>query len=165
MPIRLLPARLLMPGAVLLLAGGCDSQSLAPESASALAGGQAYASSAPVEAPLLVAFDDINACTGETITLTYTGTARVQTVGDHSLLHVDGSVTTSDGWFGTFVWTFINQGDQVAHVNAHDMEITDGSRQRMIFPLGLEQHVTIDGALVVDFFRFSKDRVRCVGPS
>ena len=164
MPSKLLLTRLWLSGALTLLAWGCGSQSLATESTPAAGGNQAFANSAPLEVPLQVDIVDINACTGETITLTYTGTALVQTVGDHSLLHVNGSVTTSDGWVGTFVWTFINQGDQVAHVNAHDMEISGPGGQRMIFPLGLEQHVTIDGTLVVDLVHFSKDRVRCVGP-
>jgi hypothetical protein len=122
------------------------------------------AAPSPAYVPLFVVIDDINPCTGLPVTLTYEGTARVQEFGDHFVLHVNGSVETTDGFSGSFSWTLIFQGDRIAHVSAHDMEISDATGQIMIFPIGLEQHVTADGELVVDLFHFSKDRVRCVGP-
>jgi hypothetical protein len=137
---------------------GCDPAGPAAPLAAPLG------ASAPVDVPLLEVIEDINACTGEQITLTYSATARVQDFGDHFVLQARGTVATSDGWSGTFTWSFVFQDDHIAHIAAHDMEITDGSHQRMIFPLGLEQHVSsTDGELIVDFVHFSKDRVRCVG--
>jgi hypothetical protein len=120
-------------------------------------------SRAPIDAPLLVTIDDVNACTNEPITLTYSGMANLQEFGGHFLLHVNGVVTTTDGYTGIFNWTFIGYADQVSHVSAHDMEVSDATGQRILFPLGLEQHVTIDGELVVDFFHFANGRVRCLG--
>ena len=122
------------------------------------------AAQSPTEVPLLVVIDDVNPCTGLPVTLTYDGTARVQEFVNHFVLHVNGTVETTDGFSGSFNWTLVFQADQVAHVSAHDMEVSDATGQIMIFPIGLEQHVTVNGELVVDLFHFSKDRVRCVGP-
>ncbi len=92
-----------------------------------------------------------------------TGTAQVQAFGDHFLLHVLGSVTTTDGFSGSFNWTFVFEGDRVAQIRAHDMEVSDATGQRMIFAVGVEHTTTVDGTPVVSFMHFSKERVRCVG--
>jgi len=136
---------------------GCDSRvPTAPIAAPS-------ASNAPVEAPILVEIQDINPCTGEDILLTYAGTGTLQEFGDHSVLHVLGTVTTSDGWAGSFNWTFIFQVGQVGHIAAHDVELTDGSHQRMLFAVGVEHVTGVNGEEIVTFVHFSKDRVRCVG--
>jgi hypothetical protein len=147
-----------------LLAVGCDAP--APMTSESQASGPSLAAArAPVEVPLQQSYDDINPCTGLQMTLYYTGTARVQDFGDHSLFHVNGTVTTSDGWTGKFTWTFTFLNDQVAHVTAHDMELNSATGQREIFPVGLEVHIAVDGRPVVDLVHFSKDRTRCVGPA
>ena len=127
------------------------------------AGGRPTFSRAPVESPLLVLIDDVNACNGLPITLTYAGTAQVQEFDGHSLLHVNGTVTTTDGYTGTFNWTFIFEGDQVGHITAHDMEVSDESGQRILFAVGLDHVTAVDGQIVVSFSHFSHDRIRCLG--
>jgi hypothetical protein len=126
-------------------------------------GGAPAFSRAPVESPLLVLIDDVNACNGLPITLTYAGTAQLQEFDGHSLLHVNGTVTTSDGYTGTFNWTFIFEGDLVGHVVAHDMEVSDLSGQRILFAVGLDHVTAVDGQIVVTFSHFSHERIRCLG--
>jgi hypothetical protein len=144
---------------------GCESGlQTSPTSAGSLAAPvTAAAARAPVGEPLLIEIDDVNACNGLPITLTYAGTALVQEFGDHSLLHVNGTVTTTDGFTGTFNWAFVFQDDQVAHISAHDMEVSDASGQRIIFAVGVEHTTSVDGTTVVSFVHFSHDRIRCIG--
>lgn len=117
----------------------------------------------PIDVPIFAQFDDVNPCTGEPITLTYNGTGQLQEFGDHSVLHVIGSVVTTDGYTGSFNWTIVFQGDRVAHVRAHDMEVNDATGQRVIFAVGVEHTTSVDGEPVVSFVHFSKDRIRCIG--
>lgn len=126
-------------------------------------GGRLAFSRAPVESPLLVLIDDVNACTGLPITLTYAGTAQVQEFDGHSLLHVNGIVTTSDGYTGTFHWTILFERDQVGHVTAHDIEVSDASGQRILFAVGVDHVTAVDGQIVVTFSHFSHERIRCLG--
>lgn len=149
-----------------VLAIGCEATSpTAPSAGKPAAMTPALdAAQSPADVPLLVVIDDINPCTGLPVTLTYEGTASIQEFGNHFVLHVNGTVETTDGFSGIFNWTILSQSDHVVHVSAHDMEMSDATGQIMIFPIGLEQHVTVDGELVVDLVHFSKDRVRCVGP-
>jgi len=128
-----------------------------------LAATGAALSRAPIESPLLAVIDDVNACNGLPITLTYSGTAQLQEFGDHSLLHINGTVTTTDGFTGTFTWTFVFQGDQVGHITAHDMEVSDVSGQRILFAVGLEHVTVVNGEIVVSLVHFSHDRIRCLG--
>lgn len=141
----------------LALAQGCESSVPTAPTAAPLA------SNAPVDVPVFAEFQDINPCTGEDILLTYSGTGTLHEFGDHSVLHVRGTVTTSDGWAGSFNWTFVFQVGQVGHFAQHDVELSDGSHQRVIFAVGITHVTGVNGEVIVTFEHFSKDRVRCVG--
>ena len=159
---RLAIVACLTGASVVLAVAGCD----APNPMSSTPSGvvlTANATRAPVESPFSTVIDDFNACTGLPISLTFTGTAWVQEFNDHFLMRVRGEVTTNDGFVGTFNWTFVEYGDQVGIVRAHDMELSDATGQRMIFPVGLEHVTNVNGEIVVSFVHFSKDVVRCVG--
>jgi hypothetical protein len=119
--------------------------------------------SAPVEVAIFEQFEDFNPCTGASTTLTYSGTAKIRDFDDHFMLHVLGTVVTTDGYSGSFNWTFVFHGDRVGVIRAHDMELSDATGQRMIFPVGVEHVTSVDGEPIVSFSHFSKDRVRCVG--
>ena len=147
---------------VILAVAGCD----VPNPMSSAPTGvvlAANATRAPVESPFSTVIDDFNACTGLPASFTFSGIARIQEFNDHFLMRVMGEVTTNDGFAGTFNWTFVEHGDQVGIVRAHDMELSDATGQRMIFPVGLEHVTNVNGETVVSFVRFSKDAVRCVG--
>ena len=158
---RLVVAGQLTSAAVVLALSGCDAPDPMSPTANVLLA--ASASRAPVESPFVTVIDDFNPCTGRPISLTFSGTAMIQAFADHFLMRVKGEVTTSDGFTGTFNWTFVEYGDQVGIVRAHDMELSDATGQRMIFPVGLEHETNVHGETVVSFVRFSKDAVRCVG--
>ena len=117
----------------------------------------------PIVVPLFDEITDVNPCTGETITLTFTGTAFVQEFDDHSLLVASGTVVTSDGFSGSFEWLFVFQGDRVTHLRFHDMEVSDETGQRVMFGVGLVHETSVNGKTVVAFNHFSG--LRCVGES
>lgn len=119
------------------------------------------AAAKPIEVPLFEELDDINPCTGETITLTFAGTAFIREFDDHFLLVARGTVVTSDGFSGSFNRQLVFHGDRVATLRFHDMEITDETGQRIIFGVGLVHETTVDGETVVSFVHFSG--LRCVG--
>jgi hypothetical protein len=115
----------------------------------------------PTSQPLFEQFDDVNPCTDEIITLTFTGTAFVQSSGDHFILRASGTVTTSDGFEGSFNRNFVVIGDRVETLRFHDMELSDGTGQRVIAAVGLVHVTRVDGVPVVDLVKFPN--LRCVG--
>ena len=118
---------------------------------------------APIFVPILDVFDDINPCTDAVITLTFAGTARIQEFDDYFIFVGKGTVETSDGYSGRFNRQFVFQGDQVAVLRFHDMEVSDETGQRVIFGVGLLVEVSVHGQLVVSFGPHTSG-LRCVGP-
>jgi hypothetical protein len=106
-------------------------------------------SNAPVESPLHVQFNDINFCGGQIVTYTMDGTVWVQEFGDHYLLVGRGTVTTSDGFTGTFNRTFVFQGDRVTVLRFHDMEVNSATGQRQVFSMGMYLTIKPDGQVAV----------------
>ena len=141
-------ARGTLVGAMALLA--CSDDSTAPH----IAPQTVVTSHAPVEVPLNVQFNDINFCTGQIVTYTMTGTARVQQQGDRYLLVARGTVVTSDGFAGTFNRTFIIKGDQVTHLRFHDMETSSATGQRQVFSVGMYHLTAVNGEPIVEFEQF-----------
>lgn len=127
-----------------------------------LSGAPSYAvASPPTSEPLFEQFDDVNPCTDEIVTLTFTGTAFVRSSGDHFTLRASGTVTTSDGFEGTFNRNFVVIGDRVETLRFHDMEISNASGQRIVFAVGLLHVTRVDGVPVVDLLQITSPR--CVG--
>jgi len=132
---------------------GCESSPTHPASVVSTV-------NAPVEEPFTEVFTDVNPCTGNVITYTLAGTARVRRSGDDiSFLVAKGTVVTSDGFSGNFNRQFIIN-DRVTHLRFHDMEVSNQTGQRIIFGVGL-LHETKANSL--SFVHFSG--ARCVGPS
>ena len=128
--------------------------------ATALASTSAAVAAAPVESPFLLVFTDVNPCTGETATFRFEGTSRLHVVGEHRVVHIAGTVTTSDGWTGKFNRQLVFHGTEVSTRRFFDMEVgPDGQRQFFTSVL----HVTfVDGELVT---QVANPKLRCVGPS
>ena len=137
----------------------CESTTLSPQQPSA----PLYANTghAPIEVPLLEQFDDLNPCTGQVVTFTFTGVARIQQFDDHFVLVARGSVATSDGFSGSFNRQFVFQGDRVTHLRFHDMEVRHATGQRIRFGVGMFHETSVQGQPVVSFTHFSG--ARCVG--
>jgi hypothetical protein len=117
----------------------------------------------PAEVPLFEEFQDINPCTGQVITYTFTGSARIQESAGHFILVAKGSVTTSDGFGGSFNRQFVIIDDRVTHLRFHDMEVNSATGERIIFGVGLFHETSARGEPVVSFEHFSG--VRCAGTS
>lgn len=120
----------------------------------------ATAAAMPVEAPFLLVFEDVNPCTGKTETFRFEGTSRTHLVGEHRIVHIDGTVTTSDGWTGKFNRQLVFHGTDVSTRRFFDVEVGPEG-QRQLFTQVI--HVTIvDGVLVT---RINNLKIRCIGPS
>lgn len=105
----------------------------------------------PIEVPLYEQFDDFNYCDNmNPITYTMEGTARIQTIGDRTVLNGKGTVTTSDGFVGPFNRTFLFKGDDILLMRFHDTELNSATGQRMVFSMGMYLVVTPDGKVAVD---------------
>lgn len=109
------------------------------------------------EEPFHLFFYDLNPCTGLTESFSFDGTSRIQSVGDLTVVHISGTVTTSDGWQGVFNRQFVLKDDQVFTARFFDMEV-GANHGRQLFTGNI--HVTVvDGKTVVSFVRTS---LRCV---
>lgn len=108
--------------------------------------------------PFHLEFLDVNGCTGAPQYFFFDGTRRVQSFGDHRVVHIAGTVTTDDGWVGKFNRQLVFHGDQVETVRVMDMEVGP-EHQRQIFRANF--HFTeIDGRVVSEVSNIS---LKCVG--
>ena len=115
----------------------------------------------PASQPLFEQVEDVNPCTDEIITLTFAGSAVTRSSGDHFTLRASGTVTTSDGYEGSFNRNFVVIGDRVETLRFHDMEISDASGQRIVFAVGLVHVTRVNDVPVVDLVKLNGPR--CVG--
>ena len=67
----------------------------------------------PVEEPILDVFTDINPCTGEEMTVTFVGTALVHEHGEREIATAHRTITTSDGFEGRGMDSFVDNGQVV----------------------------------------------------
>ena len=121
----------------------------------------AGAQNGPVETPFTEDFDDLNPCTGEMVTYTFTGVARVIERQENSILVARGTVVTSDGFSGSFNRQQVFIGERVVHMRFHDMEVSHETGERIMFGVGMIHETMVDGDTVVSFLQFSG--LRCVG--
>lgn len=141
----------------------CESAPLAPATESpdfALSAGAA-AAAAKMQVPVFQEITDVNPCTGELVTITYTGTGDVRGGGDNLIVQSRGTVATSDGYTGTFDWTFVFVEERVTHFRFHDAEVSNETGQKVVFSVGLNHTTWKDGEAVVSFTHASGPR--CVG--
>lgn len=119
-------------------------------------------SAAPASTPFFEEIQDVNPCTGQVITYTFTGTARIRDTGTASLLVASGTVATSDGFSGQFNRQYVIN-EHVTHLRFHDMEVSNATGQRIMFGVGIFHETTADGSVIVSFNQFSG--LTCLGPS
>ena len=161
---RLVQGRKALAAVVILAALGCDGpppsapapNAAAPIFAAIPAGGP------HVEVPIWDQVVDLNPCTGEVVTTTFAGTAQLQQVGDKAVYQIRGTATTSDGYVGTFNWTWVLIGDRVAHFRLFDTEISNDTGQRITFAAAVNHMTSVAGQPVVQFLHLAD--LRCVGP-
>ena len=149
---------------LVLAAAACEATAplSPPVDAPALsANANAASRAARTEVPVFDEITDVNPCTGESVTITYTGTGQVHGGGDNVILQARGNVATSDGYTGTFNWTFVFIDGRVTHFRTHDTEVSNESGQRILFAVGLDHTTWRDGEAVVSFSHSSGPS--CVG--
>lgn len=153
------------PAALAILAlalSACESAPLGPATEPpALAMSAAAGAATKMEVPVFQEITDTNPCTGEVVTITYSGTGTVRGGGDNLIVQSRGNVTTSDGYAGTFNWTFVFIPEHVTHFRSHDAAVSNETGQRVIFPVGLDHITWKDGEAVVEFTHSSGPR--CIG--
>jgi hypothetical protein len=150
--------------AALALLSACDRSPLAPEGKAAVSLGWQRPDASPAAANEVPVFDqivDTNPCTGEPVTITYMGTGTVHGASGNVIVQSRGDVVTSDGYTGTFNWTFVFNRGQAVHLRTHDAEVSDASGRRVIFPIGLT-HTTWRGDQPVVHVEHTEG-ARCVG--
>ena len=108
-------------------------------------------------APFLLEFNDFNGCTGALEHFVFSGTQRLQSFGDHSVLHISGTVTTSDGWIGKFNRQLVNQGTELTW-RFLDMEVGP-ENQRQLFR-GVLHGTLVNGEIV---WSVNNQTLNCVG--
>jgi hypothetical protein len=101
-------------------------------------------------------FTDVNPCTGETMTVTFVGTAFVHEHGSRIVVRAERTITTSDGFVGHGTDTFVDNG-QVLVSRLDDM-LANGSGDRF----------RAQGVFVLDLstetVRVERGGLTCLGP-
>jgi hypothetical protein len=153
---RVFPFLLITPFAI-AACNGDSSVSPAVPGAGFTAVAGSVSSQAPTTTPFHLEFDDFNGCTGELAHFVFDGTARLESFADHSVLHVDGTVTTDDGWVGKFNRQLVGQGTELTW-RFMDMEVGP-TGQRQLFTTNLHGTI-VDGEIV---WTVRNPSLRCVG--
>ena len=79
-------------------------------SVAALAFAAPAAANPPVQEPVNDVFPDINPCTGDPMTVTFTGTFYIHEHGDRAVVRAQRTITTSDGFVGHGTDNFVDNG-------------------------------------------------------
>jgi hypothetical protein len=115
------------------------------------------AANPPVEEPILDVFTDINPCSGQEMTVTFVGSVLVHEHGERVIAIAQRTITTSDGFQGKGVDSFVDNG-QVLRATLTDIltNETTGQRFRAHFEFVLD--------LATDTVRVDRGELTCLGP-
>ena len=115
------------------------------------------AANRPVEEPIHFVFSDINPCTGEEVTVTFVGSALVHEHGDRLIATLHRTVTTSDGFKGHGVDSFVDNG-RVLRATLTDILTNKATGQRF------RAHTQFVLDLATDSVRVARGELICLGP-
>ena len=111
----------------------------------------------PQEFPILDVFPDVNPCTGNPMTVTFTGTFYVHEHGSREVVRGERTITTSDGFVGHGTDSFVDNG-QVLMFRQTDIMTNASTGQRFrargVFVLDLS----------TDTVRIERFELTCLGP-
>jgi len=123
----------------------------------ALAFAAPAAANAPEQFPIFDQFLDVNPCSGEEMTVTFTGTFYVHEHGSRLVVRGDRTITTSDGFVGHGTDTFVDNG-QVMVFRQSDVMMNASSGDKF----------TAQGLFVLDIstdtVRFESFELTCLTP-
>jgi hypothetical protein len=122
----------------------------------ALAFAAPAAADAPTEFPILDVFEDVNPCTGDVMTVTFTGTFFVHEHDSRVVVRGERTITTSDGFVGHGTDSFVDNGQVVVFRQADILTNASGDhfRARGLFVLDLS----------TDTVRIESFELTCLGP-
>jgi hypothetical protein len=104
-----------------------------------------------------VVITDINPCSGEEMTVTFVSSVRVHEDGERVIATAHRTITTSDGFEGHGVDSFVDNG-QVAKLTQTDILTNEATGQR------IRAHVVLVLDLATDTFRVDRNELTCLGP-
>ena len=110
----------------------------------------------PIQEPILDVFPDTNPCTNTPMIVTFTGTVRVHEHGSRVVAIAHRTITTSDGFVGHGVDSFVDNGRVLRASLADIMTNASGDRFRAQFVFVLD--------LKTDTVRVDKGALTCLGP-
>jgi hypothetical protein len=112
----------------------------------------------PTEFPILDVFEDVNPCTGDVMTVTFTGTFFVHEHGSRAVVRGERTITTSDGFVGHGTDSFVDNG-QVLMFRQTDIMTNASTGQRFrargVFVLDLSTETV----------RIERFELTCLGPA
>jgi hypothetical protein len=111
----------------------------------------------PQEFPILDVFPDTNPCTGNAMTVTFTGTFFVHEHGPRVVVRGERTITTSDGFVGHGTDSFVDNG-QVLVFRQTDI-MTNASTGQRFRARGL---FVLD--VSTDTVRIERFELTCLGP-
>jgi hypothetical protein len=122
----------------------------------ALAFAAPAAADAPTEFPILDVFEDVNPCTGDVMTVTFTGTFFVHEHDSRVVVRGERTITTSDGFVGHGTDSFVDNGQVLVFRQADIMTNASGDhfRARGLFVLDLSTETV----------RIESFELTCLGP-
>jgi hypothetical protein len=110
----------------------------------------------PTTSPILVDFQEVNPCTGQTVTFMYVGTAFFHFHGSRIVARSERTITTSDGFAGHGTDSFVQNGQ--VFTSRHDDVLTNASGDRFL----------VRSVLVVDLstetVRVDRFELTCLSP-
>jgi hypothetical protein len=122
----------------------------------ALAFAAPAAADRPEAFPIFDVFEDVNPCTGNVMTVTFTGTFFVHEHGSRVVVRGDRTITTSDGFAGHGTDTLVDNGQVLVFRQTDIMMSASGDkfRARGLFVLSLR----------ADTERLERFSLTCLGP-
>jgi hypothetical protein len=84
----------------------------------------------PTAFPILVEFQEVNPCTGQTVTITYVGTAFFHFHDSRTVARSERTITTSDGFTGHGTDSFVQNGQ--VFTSRHNDVLTNASGDRFL---------------------------------
>ena len=103
----------------------------------------------PTELPLSVAFQEVNPCTGETVTFTYLGTAFFHFHDSRTIARSERTITTSDGFAGRGTDSFVQNGQ--VFTSRHNDVLTNATGDRFLVRTVFVLDLSTDTARVERF--------------
>ena len=115
------------------------------------------AANPPVEEPINDVFTDINPCSGEEMTVTFVGRVLVHEHGQREIAIAHRTITTSDGFEGHGVDSFVDNG-RVLMATLTDIVTNETTGQRF------RAHSQFVLDLATDTVRVEGGALTCLGP-